>query len=152
MKGLLYLVVLKEVASLSDIYSLEAVAMNTMEDPKFERFLKHSLLLVYAKTVVELLPVVVMDNCYGCEVDHPSQAQHTCLMGTISEHLHTYFEETFNHIKYELMVFRFWEQIVLMDIFTEFKQFEMEQVRYWWNIHMPTSESVRSKAEQLLSV
>jgi hypothetical protein len=50
------------------------------------------------------------------------------------------------------MVFRFWEQIVLMDIFTEFKQFEMEQVVHWWNIHMPTSESVRSKAEQLLSI
>ena len=28
----------------------------------------------------------------------------------------------------------------------------MEQVVYWWNIHMPTSESVRSKAEQLLSI
>jgi hypothetical protein len=50
------------------------------------------------------------------------------------------------------MVFRFWEQIVLMDIFTEFKQFEMEQVEYWCNIHMPTSESVQSKAEQWLSV
>jgi len=128
LKGLLILIVLKGVASLSDVYSLEAVAMNTMEDPKFERFLIHTLLFVYAKTVVELLPVV--DNGYGCEVDHPSQTQHTCLMGTISEHLDTYFEETFNQIKYELMVFRFWEQIVLMDICTEFKQFEMEQVEY----------------------
>ena len=73
-------------------------------------------------------------------------------MGTISGHLDTYFEETFNQIKYELIVFRLWEQIVLMDICTEFKQFEMEPVEYWWNIHMPTSESVRSKAEQLLSV
>jgi hypothetical protein len=39
-----------------------------------------------------------------------------------------------------------------MDICTEFKQFEMEQVKYWCIMHMPTSESVRSKAEQLLSV
>ena len=93
-----------------------------------------------------------MDNCYGREVDHPIQTQYACLMGTISEHLDTYFEETFNQIKFELMVFRFWEQIVLMDIFTEFKQFEMEQVVHWWNIHMPTSESVRSKAEQLVSI
>ena len=96
LKGLLNLIVLKWVASLSDIYSLEAVAMNTMEDPKFERYLKHALLFVYAKTVVELLPIVVMDNCYGCEVDNPSQTQHTCLMGTISEHLDTYFEESCN--------------------------------------------------------
>jgi hypothetical protein len=50
------------------------------------------------------------------------------------------------------MVFTFWEQIVLMDIFTECKQFEMKQVEYWCNIHMPTSESVRSKAEQMLSI
>ena len=93
-----------------------------------------------------------MDNCYGREVDHPSQTQYACVMGTISEHLDTYFKEKFNQITFELMVFRFWEQIVLMDIFTEFKQFEMEQVVYWWNMHMPTSESVRSKAEQLLSI
>jgi hypothetical protein len=65
-----------------------------------------------------------VDNCYGREVDHPSQTQYACLMGTISEHLDTYFKETFNQIRFELMVFRFWEQIVLMDIFTEFKQFK----------------------------
>ena len=74
---------------------------------------------------------MVMDNCYGCEVNHPSQTQYTCLMGTLIEHLNTYLEETFNQIEYELMVFRFWGQIVLTDIFTEFKQFEMEQVEYW---------------------
>ena len=33
---------------------------------------------------------------YGCEVDHSSQTQHACLMCTVSEHLDTYFEETFN--------------------------------------------------------
>ena len=60
-----------------------------------------------------------MENCYGREVDHPSQTQYACLMGTISEHFDTYFKETFNQIKFELMVFRFWEQIVLMDIFTD---------------------------------
>ena len=74
---------------------------------------------------------MVMDYCYECEVDHPSQTQHACLMGTLSEHLDTYLEETFNQVKYELMVFQFWEQIVLMDMFTEFKQSEMEQVEYW---------------------
>ena len=63
-------------------------------------------------------------------------------MGTISEHLDTYFKETVNQIKFEFMVFRYWEQIGLKDIFTEFKQFEMEEVEYWWNIHIPTSESV----------
>jgi hypothetical protein len=62
-----------------------------------------TLLFVYAKTVVECLPVVVKENYYGCEVDHPSQTQHACLMWTISEHLDTYYEETFNQIKYELM-------------------------------------------------
>ena len=110
------------------------------------------MLFVYGKTVVELLPVVVKQNCYGCEVDRPSQKQYACLMWTISEHVDTYLEETFNQIKYEQMVFRFWEQTVLVDICTEFKQFEMEQVEYWYNIHMPTSESVQSKAEQLLFV
>ena len=70
--------------------------MNTMQDQKFERVLKHTLLFVYAKTVVELLPVVVKENCYGCEVAHPSQTQYTCLMWTISEPLDTYFEDTFN--------------------------------------------------------
>jgi hypothetical protein len=51
--------------------------MNTMEDQKLERFLRHTLLFVYAKTVVEWLSVVVNDNCYWCEVDHSSQTQHS---------------------------------------------------------------------------
>ena len=95
---------------------------------------------------------MVKENYYGCEVDRPGQTEHECLVCTISEHVDTYFEEAFNHIKDELMVFRFWEQTVLLDIFTECKQFEMKQVKYWCKIHMPTSESVRSKAEQLVSV
>ena len=50
---------------------------------------------LYNKTILELLNDVVMEYCYGCEVDHPSQVQHTCLMWTWVEHLDTYFNLAF---------------------------------------------------------
>jgi hypothetical protein len=42
----------------------------------FGRFLKHTLLFVYSKTVVEWLHVVMRENCYGCEVDCPILVQY----------------------------------------------------------------------------
>jgi hypothetical protein len=41
------------------------------EGQNVERFLKHTMKFLYARTILELLNDVVKENCYGCEVDHP---------------------------------------------------------------------------------
>jgi hypothetical protein len=39
------------------------------EGQKVERFRKHTLDFVYARSILDLLNDVVKENCYGCEVD-----------------------------------------------------------------------------------
>lgn len=57
-----------------------------------------TLTFLYARTVLELLRDEVKENCYGCEIDDPSQMHHTCLMWTKNEHLCTYLESVFKKI------------------------------------------------------
>lgn len=43
-------------------------------------------------------------HCYGCEVEHPSQTQHTCLMWTESEHLEMHFEEALVNVNRKAVI------------------------------------------------
>ena len=52
-----------------------------------ERFLSHrqsliqeKLLKCYAEEIACTISVLVVENCNGCIIDHPSQRQHPCLM------------------------------------------------------------------------
>ena len=62
-----------------------------------ERFLSHrqsliqeKLLKRYAEEIACAISVLVVENCNGCIIDHPSQRQHPCLMmecnGCIIDH------------------------------------------------------------------
>ena len=64
-----------------------------------ERFLSHrqsliqeKLLKCYAEEVAHAISVVVVENCNGCIIDHPSQRQHPCLMMENEERLLMYFD------------------------------------------------------------
>ena len=46
----------------------------------------------FAQQVRKELGELVKKHCYGCEVEHPSQTHHTCLMLTEQEHIDAYFE------------------------------------------------------------
>lgn len=126
--------------------------MKTSEELKIQRFLKQTLDFLYARTVLELLNEVVKDNCYGCEIDHPSQTQHTCLMWTTTEHLDTYFEQTFNKIKYGDVIIQLREQVELMDIPNYLKNSVFAQFQEWCDIHKPKADTIRFAAEKLLSL
>ena len=52
----------------------------------------------FAQQVRKELRELVKKHCYGCEVEHPSQTHHTCLMLTESEHLDAYFEEALDTV------------------------------------------------------
>ena len=50
-------------------------------------------------------------NCYGCEVDHPSQLQHHCLMYDSEEHTYMYFDELMTVVD-EDNILLCWSEIV----------------------------------------
>ena len=63
-----------------------------------ERFLSHrqsliqeKLLKCYAEEIACAISVLVVENCNGCIIDHPSQRQHPCLMMENDEKLLLYF-------------------------------------------------------------
>ena len=57
------------------------------------RFMVSIYNIVFAKKLREEIVTLAAKHCYGCDVNHPSQAQHTCLIRTESEHLDVYLEE-----------------------------------------------------------
>ena len=64
-----------------------------------ERFLSHrqgfiqeKLLKCYAEEIASAISVLVVENCKGCIIDHPSQRQHPCLMMENEERLLMYFD------------------------------------------------------------
>lgn len=47
---------------------------------------------VYAKAMHDQLGSVVRQECYGCQVDHPSQVQHSSVMFEENENIKMYFD------------------------------------------------------------
>jgi len=120
------------------------------DEQKVERFLKHTLDFLYARTILDLLNDVVKENCYGCEVDDPSQVHHTCLMWTQIEHLYIYFDLVYDKIKYDDIVVKFRKEVEMMDITLGYKNSILDQFEDWYNEHEPKSETVQRIAERLL--
>ena len=50
----------------------------------------------YVRTV---LSFIIQSNCYGCEVDHPSQRQHSCLMDDPQDQFNMYIEEMLEKLR-----------------------------------------------------
>ena len=122
------------------------------EGQKIERFLKHTLDFLYARAILDLLDDVVKENCYGCEVDHPSQMHHTCLMWTKAEHLDAYFDKAFEKIIYEDMVKRLRNHVEIMDIPEHYKNNVLNQFEDWCNNHKPDVEHIWFTTERVFSL
>ena len=65
-----------------------------------ERFLSHRqkmieerLIKCYAEEIASVINQLVVENCNGCIIDHPSQRQHPCLMMESDERLSLYFDD-----------------------------------------------------------
>ena len=74
---------------------------------------------LYAKALQEGLNDVVSKNCYGCEVDHPSQVQHSCLMLDEEQHIDVYFEELQVGVKQDEILLAWMEVVDDLDISPE---------------------------------
>ena len=65
-----------------------------------ERFLSHRqkiieerLIKCYAEEIASVINQLVVENCNGCIIDHPSQREHPCLMMESDERLSMYFDD-----------------------------------------------------------
>ena len=69
-----------------------------------ERFLSHRQKLIEerlikcAEEIASVINQLVVENCNGCIIDHPSQRQHPCLMMESDERLSMYFDDALSKI------------------------------------------------------
>lgn len=57
-----------------------------------QSLIKEKLLKCYADEIAIIISNLVVENCNGCIIDHPSQRQHPCLMMESDEKMWMYFD------------------------------------------------------------
>lgn len=119
---------------------------------KVEKLVQHTLQFLYARTVLEILPKVVTESCYGCDVNHPSQVQHTCLMWSRTEHLDTYFDIAFKRIDEKDIVSKLINQVELMEIPLDYKEDFISTIDDWCIQHKPNTQTVFNMCLRLISL
>lgn len=60
--------------------------------------LELDLRFMFAKAVIADINLTVLSHCYGCEINHPSQREHTCIMLSDEERLDWYGHETLENL------------------------------------------------------
>ena len=58
---------------------------------------------IYARALTSHYGEVVRDSCYGCEVCHPSQHQHSCMVLCDEDHIHIVFETLLARVDEEII-------------------------------------------------
>jgi len=68
---------------------------------------------IYAKALCEVKCMTVRKNCYGCQINHPSQREHDCIMKTNNDEyeIDFYFEEMLKEVKEEDII-RSWLEVM----------------------------------------
>ena len=63
-----------------------------------QKVIQEKLIKCYAEEVASGISQLVVDNCNGCIIDHPSQRQHSCLMIESDERLSLYFDDALSKV------------------------------------------------------
>ena len=63
-----------------------------------QRLIEEKLLKCYAEEVAAIISMMVLKNCEGCRVDHPSQRQHDCLMMEDDQKIWLYFDSALEKV------------------------------------------------------
>ena len=53
------------------------------------------LLFSLVEVIEEMIEKLKKSTCAGCEIDHPSQTRHTCIMRDAQEHLNMHFDRVY---------------------------------------------------------
>lgn len=108
-----------------------------------------TLKYLYGRMVLDILPDVVTDCCYGCETNHPSQVHHSCLMWTKLEHLDMYFHIAYRKINEKELINKMADQLMLMDIPSDLKP---NNVRDWCLQYEPKTKDVLNLCRQFVAL
>ena len=80
------------VEDMSADYNFESVMKN-------EKRKKRTMKLLFAKHILKIMPDLIHEKCYGCQVDHPSQRHHdVCCMMKKEERVEAVFETALGRI------------------------------------------------------
>ena len=63
-----------------------------------KKIIEQRLIKCYAEEIASVINQLVVENCNGCIIDHPSQRQHPCLIMESDEILSMYFDDTLSEI------------------------------------------------------
>ena len=63
------------------------------------RLLSTVLLFSLAEVIEGMIEKLKKATCAGCEIDHPSQTRHTCIMRDDQEHLNMHFDRVYDSFK-----------------------------------------------------
>ena len=116
--------------------------------------LKSLYTLVYAKQILYELRDVAEQKCYGCEVGHPSQIQHSCLMMSDFEKLETYFLDALEKVDMVDVLYMWKQEVLAYDMWCEEKQ--IKAINLYENSdflkkNSPSAETLKSELETLLT-
>ena len=103
------------------------------------RFMVSIYNIEFARHLREEIVSLATKHCYGCEVSHPSQTQHTCLMWTEFEHLDVYLEEALETVDREEVRKKWCNEMTRMD-----------KMRYNENIRVEIDQHSRKRFIELL--
>ena len=127
------------------------------------RFMVSIYNIVFTKKLREEIVTLATRHCYGFEVNHPSQAQHTSLMWTEFEHLDVYLEEALETVDREEVRKKWDNEMTRMDklrynekIRVEIDEhyrksfIELLQDTEWCRTHLPKVEIIHKDVKHIM--
>ena len=76
-----------------------------------QELIQEKLLKCYAEGIACAISVLVVENCNGCIIDHPSQRQHPYLMMENDERLQLYFDMAFSRVSEASVIEKFMDSL-----------------------------------------
>lgn len=75
--------------------------------------------LIFALELLDVLSPIVIEQCYGCSVDHPSQVQHSCIMESKLSHLWMYFDLAMDKVNLGTVFEKWQKEILFLNVSVE---------------------------------
>lgn len=85
-----------------------------------KKLLTTVLIYSFAEVLQELITKKTKETCSGCQVEHPSQHNHECLMKSEQEHLERHFETACRSFLLLDVLIKFREDVKKLNMSSEF--------------------------------
>ena len=111
-------------------FPIELFSMSVTESLDFNQTTQQMIRehqLVFANQLCSKVSELVQAYCYGCEIDHPSQTHHTCLMLTELEHFYLYRDEAYECCSKDMLT-------AYENIISKFKDLSSEAKFAFWRL------------------